>query len=341
MRRASPPQLSHARAIVERILWVIIATMSGRPIVLLPHERAAWYFDPLRVALLDRGLRSLPDLNLPGLNFARKIVSRCGLQSNFRMGDSACLGLTGWAGTRAFFPQGYWHEQVLYGIDCWEPQWALWTSRLKRNRVRFAMFSSADSAEYLKGKVPGLLTHWIPEAIADTEVISAPLPLTERGIDLLEYGRVHASFHDQARMELDHLKRHHVFPGGKHSPSLDPQGLLAQRRNAKLVVVYPQCDTHPRRAGRVETVTLRYFEGMAAGALLIGRAPRELIDLFGYDPTVTVDVRKNVGHQVLDILSRIEGYQSLVERNLQRVREVGVWSVRADQMIDALRSAGY
>ena len=53
-----------------------------------------------------------------------------------------------------------------------------------------------------------------------------------------------------------------------------------------MAAIFPCSLTHPERSGPVETVTHRYFESMASKCLIIGHAPRELIDLFGYNPAI-------------------------------------------------------
>jgi hypothetical protein len=77
--------------------------------------------------------------------------------------------------------------------------------------------------------------------------------------------------------------------------------------------------THPDRAGDVSTVTQRYFQSFAAGCVVVGASPPELLTLFGYDPVVKADLGDPVP-QVAEILSNPAKYTPLVERNLKEVR---------------------
>jgi hypothetical protein len=45
--------------------------------------------------------------------------------------------------------------------------------------------------------------------------------------------------------------------------------------------------------------------------------------------------------QLLSILDKIDTYQWLIEKNLQRMLEVGSWDVRVQRMLSTLLSSGY
>ncbi len=98
----------------------------------------------------------------------------------------------------------------------------------------------------------------------------------------------------------------------------------------------PQSDTDPAYAGRVETMTLRFLEVMASGAVPIGRCPAEMRSLFGYDPVVPIDWAQPEA-QLDAILSDIGAFQGLCERNLAMVRNIGTWDTRAAQIVAAMR----
>ena len=67
--------------------------------------------------------------------------------------------------------------------------------------------------------------------------------------------------------------------------------LAAGFGDAKVSVCFPSSTTHPQRSGSVETATHRYFESFASRCIVVGRAPAELVDLFGYNPVVEADTR--------------------------------------------------
>src|SRR5215212_10345929 len=76
--------------------------------------------------------------------------------------------------------------------------------------------------------------------------------------------------------------------------------------------------THPARSGNVETVTLRYFESMAAKCLIVGHCPAELIEVMGYNPVIEADLSSGpaaAAAQIADILADVGRYQPQVDRN--------------------------
>ena len=76
---------------------------------------------------------------------------------------------------------------------------------------------------------------------------------------------------------------------------------------SKIMVCFPQCDTNPGRAGNIETLTIRYWEAMLSGCVIIGRAPNELINLIGYNPVIEVDWER-AQEQLEEILFCIENF---------------------------------
>ena len=79
---------------------------------------------------------------------------------------------------------------------------------------------------------------------------------------------------------------------------------------------------------------------MAAGGLLLGQIPQELIDLFGYDPGVQADLDHPV-EQVHELVDHIAEYQPLVERNHDTMQRLGTWDARVTEMLGILATLGY
>ena len=80
---------------------------------------------------------------------------------------------------------------------------------------------------------------------------------------------------------------HPVLFSSRHPDEL--KDLVAGLANSRVSICFPQSITNPERCGKVETVTLRYFESMASKCLIVGKCPLELRDLFGYNPVIEVD----------------------------------------------------
>ena len=163
-------------------------------------------------------------------------------------------------------------------------------------------------------------------------------PLASRSIGVLELGRRHAAFHEQITPVLAGAGIVHLYEKVRGQVIFPTRSnLVSGFADSRISVCFPQSLTNPARAGRVETATYRYFESMASKCVLVGRCPPELRDMFGYNPVVeTGDAR-----EVVDILSNIADYQPLVDRNYQRLLEVGTHTARVDTLIRELASAGY
>ena len=110
--------------------------------------------------------------------------------------------------------------------------------------------------------------------------------------------------------------------------------------DSQISVCFPSTITHPQRSGDVETLTHRYLESIASKCLVVGQCPQELRILFGYSPIVEADLN-SPADQLLDILSNISNYQDAVERNYQRLLQVGTWGTRVESLLSALHQHGY
>lgn len=110
--------------------------------------------------------------------------------------------------------------------------------------------------------------------------------------------------------------------------------------NAKVTINVPRCDVDKKTAGDIETLTQRYWECMLSRVVMVGRAPKELTDLIGYNPVVDWD-GNDASMTVNNILSNIASYQSLVDKNYAIAVKMAPWSIRIKQIICFLESKGY
>lgn len=237
---------------------------------------------------------------------------------------------------RRYYPQGWWAPTIVYCFDCWEPRWDEWERFLRRNLVEVAFFTSRQSAEEMARRLPGRQIAWMPEGI-DPEPYRPDRPLASRRIDVLEYGRHWVGYHEAIAPHCIARGYVHSFPTGGHLLFPTQQALYEGLGDAKLVVCVPQSLTSPAYAGQVSTMTLRFLEAIASGALILGRCPPEMHDFFGYNPVIEVD--ENDPRRQLDtILGSLETYEPLRLRNLDRLGEIGSWDARARQIMSYLTS---
>ena len=75
---------------------------------------------------------------------------------------------------------------------------------------------------------------------------------------------------------------------------------------------------------------------MASKCLIVGHAPQELIDLFGYNPVIEA-LEGHEFEQIESSLTNPSAFQHLVDRNYRRLLEVGTWKNRIATILDTLR----
>jgi len=231
-------------------------------------------------------------------------------------------------------PTGYRYEVIPMVWDCWECYWPSLDRFIRRNKVRLVFCTSSQTADHVRNEFPACRAVWIPEGIK-TSLYPAGPRLVDRHIDVLEMGRWMPKIHDAlTRLNLTEKGIRHVYQTGKARLFPDFASLTAGLRDARLVICYPRCDTHPELAGRVETLTQRYWECMLSGAIMIGRAPQELIDFCGYNPVITLG--NNPVDQVIDLLKHIDSYQELADKNRQFAESHADWATRIPALFEAI-----
>ena len=235
------------------------------------------------------------------------------------------------------FPTSLWTRFIPYFHDCWESAFSRWESFFKRNRTELAFLTARDAAEHFQRRFPSRRFVWLPESV-DPAAHQSDVPLVDRSIDVLELGRKHDAFHDRLTPILLDAHMSHLYEKVKGEIIFPTHSdLVSGLANSRVSICFPQSITNPERSGKVETATLRYFESMASKCLLLGKCPLELQDLFGYNPVVEVGDPT----EVVDIIRGIADYQLLVDRNYQRLLEVGTHSARVDSLVAELRLAGF
>jgi hypothetical protein len=236
------------------------------------------------------------------------------------------------ASNSQLLPFSYWTEIIPYCFDCWEPDYDLWKIFFLRHRVRLAFFSARQSAQHFASVLPEMSSEWLPEATDPSEYQPGKL-LRDRNIDVLKLGRRHEQFHASVTQTLQTTKLVHLFERTKGEIVFpDKESFRCGLGSTKISVCFPCSQTHAERSGSIETVTHRYFESMASKCVLLGHSPVELTDLFGYYPVIEVEPGGEVG-QIESILSNLDSFQDLVERNYTRLLEVGTWRTRISAVI--------
>lgn len=231
------------------------------------------------------------------------------------------------------YPDYSRYEIIPMVWDCWPCYFEKMCHWLKKHEVRTAIFTSSQTAEKIRERFPEMNVMWCPEAV-DTTLYAAGKPLKERTIDVLEFGR-------GSNVNVNGNKRlNYVCTKVDGKFIYDNDQLRAAMGDAKVTIALPRSMTQPEMAGNVETLTQRYWENMLSRIVMVGHAPKELIDLIGYNPVVELD-RKHPNEQIIEILAHIEDYQSLVDKNRETALRFGDWAGRMNEIMKFLNQCGY
>ena len=241
------------------------------------------------------------------------------------------------------FPYYCGYEIVPMLWDCWPSTWKQMYSDFELFDIKKVLVTSRQVADMINEETNVRAT-WIPEGI-NQSLYHKGSRLEMRTIEVMEMGRRKESFHKvllslKSQGMINRIITSNLNKNGtlddKHVAYSNSM-LRSLMADSKLMICFPQCDTNPQRAGNIETLTQRYWEGMLSRCLLIGRAPKELIDLIGYNPVIEVG-KGNIENQLKKILMNISKYQSIVDKNFETAQKYADWSHRINMIVKVLKS---
>lgn len=230
--------------------------------------------------------------------------------------------------------------------DVWPYTWKRMYNSLRLLDVHVVFVTSRQVVDMIN-KETSIHAYWLPEGIRPS-LYQNIHTLANRQYDVFEMGRRYAKYHAVVNLLCKEQKIKVVSPCNLNdNGTLDDKNvaytdeeLHALMSETRIMVCFPQCDTNPYRAGEIETLTLRYWEAMLSGCIMVGRAPIELVDLIGYNPVIEVDW-KRPQEQLYEILSCISKYQALSNRNYEVAKEYAPWTGRISMLIRSLLREGY
>ena len=303
-----------------------------------PPRPATYSLFSLERALMQAGVPALPDSMSNPDCLAARAMYKFRWMWNFRRSSAGPVFVSYMAYSEIkTFPFSYWTEIIPYSFDCWPKYYDWWASFYHRERVRIAFLTARQSAQYFADLFPNMTSVWLPEAIDPAEYDGSK-PWAQRNIDVLEMGRRLDHYHHKITDKLAQSEYVHLYDRGTekgifpHRPAL-VDGLA----HSKILICFPRSQTNPEVAEAVETVTYRYFQAMASKCLIVGHAPQELLDLFGYNPVVEVQDGEEF-EQLEWVLFNLGSFTDLVQRNYARLLEVGTWKSRVETIVSVLRS---
>lgn len=233
------------------------------------------------------------------------------------------------------FPDYAFHEIVPLVWDCWPKQVESVAIFFKKNQVRTAIFTSSQTADTFRTKFPQMNILTITEGIK-VDLYLKGKKLADRKIDVLEVGRKDGNFFKAPLPE----SINHVKTGNFDRAFQTDEDFRKALADTKVTITVPRCDVDKEVAGNIETLTQRYWECMLSRIVMVGRAPKELVDLIGYNPVVEWD-GLDATPLVIDILENIDEYQELVDRNYETARKMASWDIRVRQIMEYLLQLNY
>src|SRR5262245_1835740 len=234
-------------------------------------------------ALAAQGVRAVHYQRTRPVRYLARAMGKLGLgRPIVRARRQAVIPVVTWASHATLFGPTFFHEVIPWIFDCWGPQFDRWEGLLRRHRIRTVFFSARSAGEHFAARIPGLEAHWLPEA-CDPARFSPGKPLAQRALHVLEMGRKRAPVHERIRPALEKAGKRHLYSTVERPKIFETHGDLHGALADNVVCLcFPKTMTHPQSAGGVETMTQRYLEAIASGAIAAGACPAELKDLFGF-----------------------------------------------------------
>lgn len=233
------------------------------------------------------------------------------------------------------FPDYMFYEIIPLIWDCWPYEIKKVSSFFYKYNIKTAFFTSSQIAEYFHKEFPSMNIMHVSEGV-DLKLYSQGRDLINRNIDILEVGRKKGHFFKSPLSE----NLHHVKTGNFDRVFKSDEEFREALANTKITVNVPRCDVDKTRAGNIETLTQRYWECMLSRVIMVGRAPKELTDLIGYNPVINWD-GYDATPLVENILEHIEDYQNLVDRNYETALRLASWELRIRKIMHFLNEKGY
>jgi hypothetical protein len=221
----------------------------------------------------------------------------------------------------------------------WVPRYRNWIHLLDRfDHIAVTFKGSVGAVE----KALGRPCHWLPHAVDALRFTPYPNP-PARVIDVYSIGRRWEGSHRALLEASSRSELLYIFDSIRLSDSSAPdhrehRRLVASlaKRSRFFLVAPAKMNALEERGGQSELGS-RYYEGAAAGAVLIGRAPANdsFRELFGW-PDAVIEIEPD-GSNVVDLiadLSRDPGrLQAISRRNAGEALSRHDWSYRWESVL--------
>lgn len=241
----------------------------------------------------------------------------------------------------SLFPYFFGYNIIPMLWDCWPDKWDTMIKDFELFDIKTVMVTSSQIAERIN-KETNVHAVWIPEGIKSSLYHKGNV-LKDRTIDVMDMGRRMPKLEkilSQLKTSgiVNQIITSHINKDGNLNDkniAYSNDELHHLMADSKIMVCFPRCDTNPETAVEIETLTQRYWEAMLSRCVIIGRAPKELINIIGYNPVIDVDWN-NAEEQITHILATISDYQELVDKNYKTAIEYADWNKRMKQILNVV-----
>jgi hypothetical protein len=224
-------------------------------------------------------------------------------------------------------------RRAAYVLDPWKPQLTKLGVAALAQRLAPCFVAYREAQVELQSRFPGGRFEWLPCG-ANTDLFR-PGP-TQRDIFVYWMGRRFEPLHAALESYCANRGLRYVYTANDVKPPFGEAGHLAGR--ARYFVVTPPDLDNPERTGGFSPLTMRYLEGLSAGARLIGVLPRsgEFEALLPRDSILEVSPYGHDLAEKLDQDRRDEAVWATVDRTCQIVRRNHSWTARAASIYERL-----
>ncbi len=219
-------------------------------------------------------------------------------------------------------------NRAVYLFDCWPEHRESIRRYLSEAGVQNVIINSHRFVSEIESMGLNLRAHYVPEAV-DTEAYSV-LPFERKDIDVIEFGRKHPDYHRKICESLELNDRRHQYE------VLDTRDAFVESlARSRVSICFPRTMTTPGLDPKFEFCTMRYLQSIASNCLVVGKAPADLIKLFGYNPVIEADL-ENPEEQMESILDNFDTYREFIERNRKTLCDNHTWKHRAADILAIL-----
>ena len=227
-------------------------------------------------------------------------------------------------------------RKSVYLFDAWPVHHKMISEFVETHHLSHVFVSSSQATAMLKDMSGNTTFSWVAEGVDPSKYRYNDYE--SKDIEVLELGRKYDFYHDQIVKALEDDGRVHLYEKTKGKLIFPTEeDLIDGLARTKISICVPSNITHPDRAGDVETMTVRYLQSMASKCLIVGHAPKEMVELFGYNPVVEIDMKDPVG-QIRQILDHFSDYIPLIEKNYTETLANHTWKKRWEQMAKIIQA---